>query len=103
MENISIVLKDNILIPVEEFSALNRCIQYSRLLTLIQKPIRTQYIIKQRVTEYVFEPEAFLLFKLISENILITWKTELTENLLNYQEIQINDEFFIRPYLTVKS
>lgn len=99
MKNISIILKNNILITVEEFKALNRYSDSGKMVVLIERlEYQFHLISKQRVVEYIFEPEAFTMFSIISQNILVSWDTELTKNLSNTQEVQIADNFFIQKY-----
>lgn len=69
------------------------------MLILIEKfDYQFHLISKQRVVEYIFEPEAFTMFKIISQNILVYWDTELTRNLSGLEEVQISDNFYIRKY-----
>jgi hypothetical protein len=99
MNEISIILKNNILIPVEEFRVLDRYSSMGRMWTLIQRPsIKSTSIITQRTVEYIFDPEALLIFHIVSQNILAKWDTELTRYLKPNEEYEITDTFYIRPY-----
>lgn len=76
--------------------------QYShsgKIWVLIHRPNALQpFITKQRVVEYIFEPESLTAFMMVSSNILAHWATNLTRNLLPYEEYQIKESIFIKPY-----
>ena len=99
MNEISVILKNNILIPIEEFRILDRYSCMGRMWTLIQRPSpKSSSIITQRTVEYIFDPEALLIFHIVSQNILAKWDTEKTRYLKPYEEFEITDSFYIRPY-----
>jgi len=99
MKEISIILKNNILIPIEEFRVLDRYSSTGRMWTLIQRPSsKNTPIITQRTVEYIFDPEALLIFHIVSQNILAKWDTEKTRYLKPYEEFEITESFYIRPY-----
>jgi len=95
---VSILLKDSRIITPEEFKALARYSSFGKVWTVIERPGYNQdhTIRKQLSSEYIFEPEALLVFKLISQNILAQWYTDNTRHLLPHQEFQIHDTLWIR-------
>lgn len=99
MREISIILKNNNLITSSEFKALERYSSCGRLWTVVHKPSN---LFPHKVTswglEYIFDPEAYTIFCLISNNILANWETEYTRNLNPYEEFYLKDSIFIRLY-----
>jgi len=99
MEEISIILRNNILITIEEFRILDRYSSSGRIWTLINRSPNTQYRIIQRVPEYVLDPDTLTFFRIISTNVLAYWNTEETRYLKPGQEFYIADNLAIRPYI----
>lgn len=98
MKEISVILKNNLLISKNEFSILIN-IEMGHIWSLVHKPtIEHPFIAKQRAIEYIFDPEIFTIFKLVSENVYVFWDTELTRNLTDHDEFHINDFLFIKHY-----
>lgn len=98
MDEISVILKNNVVVTIEEFRVLDRYSYSGKIWTLIEKPKNGNYVITLRAIEYIFDSEAFTVFKIISNNILAQWQTELTKNLGYNQEYTIKDGMTIRPY-----
>jgi len=87
------------MITVEEFRVLDRCSQYGRIWTLIQRPtVSNPSIIRYRTPEYIFDIEALTLFSIVSQNILVTWDTDITKDPRPDEEFHLKDSLFIRPY-----
>lgn len=98
MYEISILLKDARLLTQEEYKALVRYSSHGRVWTVIERyGQRLEYTARKLSPEYIFEPEALTLFRLISCNILAQWYTDNTRNLHPNQEFQIHDTLWIRP------
>lgn len=97
MQEISVILKNNILISVEEFRILDSYTCHGKIWSLIERRDNGG-IVKLRTVEYIFDPESFLLFRIISNNILAQWDTSLTKNLRYNEEFNIKDSLYIRPY-----
>ena len=95
MEEISLILKDNKVVSVEEFRILDRYACYGRIWTVIQ---RHPIIVRQRAVEYILDSETLLMFQIISANILATWHTDYTRNFGLNDEYCIGDSLFIRPH-----
>lgn len=98
MDEISVILKNNVAVTLEEFRILDRYSYSGKIWALIERPKHGNYVITLRAIEYIFDPESFTLFRIVSDNILVQWKTELTKNLEYNQEYNIKDSIFIRPY-----
>lgn len=99
MEEVSLILKNNILITLEEFRVLDRYSCPGKIWTLIHRPTTTQpYIGNNRAIEYIFDAEALTIFYIVSRNILATWDTNITRNLGPNDEFQIRESLFIKPY-----
>jgi len=98
MGDISIILRDTVHITPEEFKALGRYSCCGNIFTVIHRPGQPPTTIRFNRIEYVFDPEAFLLYKLAYNNILAQWATECTKELSPYQEYRIQDSLFIKPY-----
>lgn len=104
MKNVSVILKNNNIITIEEFRILDSYSYSSKIWILIQKPTsESPFVIRQRTVEYVFDPEFLTAFKIISQNVLAWWDTEKTVNLKPYEEYNIKDSLYIRPYLYLDS
>jgi hypothetical protein len=95
MNEISVILKNNTLVTVEEFRILDRYTCSGKLWTVIR---RDPYVVKLRAVEYIFDPETLLLFQIMSQNIFATWDTDFTKNLGPNDEYCIGNSTFIRPY-----
>jgi len=99
VNEISVILKNNVLVNVQEFRILDRFACTGRLWTLIHGATPVQpFLIRQRTIEYIFDPEALTVFCIVSNNILITWETNITKNLGPNDEFRLADSLFIRPY-----
>ena len=99
MNEISLILKNNISVSVDEFRALDRYSNSGRIWTLIHRPTSDiPFIIKQRTIEYIFDPEALTIFCIVSQNILATWDTDITKYLGPNEEFHLKDSLFLRPY-----
>lgn len=99
MKEISVILKNNVLITIEEFRILDQYSYTGKIWTLVQRPIDgNPKVITQRTIEYIFDNEALTLFGIVSTNILASWNTDITKNLEIGQEFQIKETLFIRPY-----
>jgi len=96
---ISIILRNNNTISLEEFRILDSYSYTGKILTLLQKPTAEQpYIIRQRTIEYIFDPESLIVFKIISQNILACWDTAITRNLGPRDEFYIGNSLWITYY-----
>jgi hypothetical protein len=95
VEEISLILRDNVHVSIEEFRILDRYTIDGRIWAIVQ---RHPYMIRHHAMEYIMEPETLLLFRLISPNILASWNTNLTKNLGANDEFTISESLFIRPY-----
>jgi len=99
VKEVSVILKNNVLITIEEFKILDRYSCPGKLWTLIQRPSTGgPYTITQRTVEYIFDHETLTMFGIISTNILAYWDTDITRDLRVGQEYQLKDTLFIRPY-----
>jgi hypothetical protein len=100
VSEVSVILK-NILITQDEFRVLDRCSSSGRIWTLTQRPTNENpYIVKRKTVEYIFDTEALTMFMIISNNVLVTWDTELTRHLVSDDEIRIRDSMYIRLYIS---
>lgn len=95
MKEVSIILKSNVLITIEEFRILDKYSFTGRMWVLIQKSPCT---VKQRTIEYIFDPETLTAFGMISNNILAKWETDSTKDLSYNDEFKISDYLYIQPY-----
>jgi len=94
---ISILLKDYKNATIAESSALNRYSSPGKTWTVVYRAQqRGALTVKFKSHEYIFESENFLLFKLISANILVHWYTENTRYLPPGREFQLKDELYIK-------
>jgi hypothetical protein len=99
VKEISVILKNNVLITDKEFKILNNYACPGKMWFLIQKSsIPGNYCARQRTVEYIFDWESLLYFKIVSCNILAYWDTEITKGLGVDQEYQIDVNLFIKPY-----
>jgi hypothetical protein len=98
VNEISLILKNNLLISIEEFRILDRYASEGRLWTLIHRPTEiVPYFIRYKTIEYIFYPEDLTIFCIVSNNILATWETDITKLLRPGQEFQLADSLFIEP------
>lgn len=99
MKEVSVILKNNLTISTEEFRALDRYSSNGKIwsLTYAPSPI-SPCKVRYRAIEYIFDPEALIIFYVISRNILVTWDTDITKNFGPNDELQIKDSLFIRLY-----
>lgn len=96
---ISIILKESINISIEEFRALDRCSEVGKIWLVIQRPTpASPNKITWHGTEYIFYPEDFTAFRLVSRNILLQWETMSTKFLQPDQEFQVKESIFLRHY-----
>lgn len=95
MSEVSVVLKDTRYPSQREYRALNRLASYTgRIWNVI---VKEDYgVSKYHSLEYTFESENFLIFKLISDNILGHWYTANTLGYKVDQEYQLNETSIIR-------
>jgi hypothetical protein len=98
MGEISIILRDSVHITPEEFKALGRYSCCGNIFTVIHKPKHPPAVMKFKRIEYIFDPEALLMYRLSFNNILAQWNTEWTKELPLYEEFRIQDTLYIRPY-----
>lgn len=97
MKNVSIILRNNNTITIEEFRILDTYTCASRIWTLIQKPTQEKpFVIRQRAVEYVFDQETLVAFRIISHNLLAWWDSDITKNLKPHEEYHIKDSLFLR-------
>lgn len=98
MEEVSIILKNHLLLTIEEFRVLENYSYTGQVWTLIQKSTDSSPLtIKHRRIEYIFDPESLTIFGLVSRNILAQWDTNLTRNLGPHDEFWLTDSMCIRP------
>ena len=101
MKEISLILKNNLLITIEEFRILDRYSCSGKIWTLIQKPTPiTPYKMSYRTVEYIFDSDAVTFFCIVSQNVLASWDTSQTKELGPDEEFCIKDSLFIRQYST---
>lgn len=99
MSDVSIILRNHVLMSIEEFRILDRYTSAENICTLIQRnKIPSPYIIRCKAVEYVLDEETFTFFHVVSNNILVYWNTELTRHLGPGEEFGITDTIFIRHY-----
>lgn len=96
MKEISVILKSNILVTIEEFRILDKYTCHENVRTLVYR--NPTYLFTQRTIEYVFDEETLTFFTVVSQNILAYWDFEYTKDLGPNDEFQIKDSLFIRPY-----
>jgi len=97
VKEVSVILKDNAAITIEEFRIIDRYLHYDKIRTLVYRPPDSNpYIYTQKTIEYVFDFDTLTLFFLVSRNILAYWDADLTRNL------KLNDEFHIRDYMFIR-
>ncbi len=94
MSEISIILKDIRVMTLPEYRALDRYASVGRTWVIVKR--ETYVTVSQRSLEYMFEPENFLLFRLVSNNILTQWFTNNTRRLKVGEEYQIDTNMYIR-------
>lgn len=96
MHEISIFLKNKLLITQEEYRILDKYSSPGKIWSIIHKPdLYTSYIIREKSLEYILDKETLFLLKLISQNILAYWDTNITRNLKDNEEYNIRDSLFI--------
>lgn len=99
MGEVSIILKESIDIPIQEYRALTRCSYPGHIWMVIHRP---SPVISYKLTwfgvEYIFGLEDFTAFRLVSNNILLQWETMATMNLQKGEEFQIQESIFLRHY-----
>ena len=100
MKDISVILKNNSLVTVEEFRILNKYACPGKMWTLMHR-VKQGYpqLITQRTVEYIFDGETLMLFSIVSTNVLAYWDTDQTRNLQVDQTYQINETLYIKPYV----
>jgi hypothetical protein len=100
VNEISVILKNNLLITTEEFKLLDRYSSCGKMWTLIYRPTTDiPYKITNRTVEYIFDPEALTMFCIVSQNVLASWETQCTRYLGPDDEFYLKDSMFIRPYI----
>jgi len=100
VKEISVILKNNLLITTEEFKLLDRYSCCGKMWTLIFRPTTDiPYKITNRAIEYIFDPEALTMFCIVSQNVLASWETQSTRYLGPDDEFYLKDSLFIRPYI----
>ncbi len=97
MNEVSLILKNQVLVSIEEFRILDRLACSGRIWTVIHT--HPNFITRQRTIEYIFDPEALTIFRIVSQNVLATWQTDVTKYLGPDDEYKLKDSLFIRPYL----
>lgn len=99
MNEISLILRNQISVTLEEFQLLERCSFQGKIWVLIQRPTPVlPYFCSYKTIEYIFDPEALTLFYIASRNVLATWDTNITRDFGPNDEFEIKDSLFIRPY-----
>ena len=98
MGEISIILRDSVHITPEEFRALGKYSFCGNIFTVIQRAGQPPLHARFRRLEYIFDPEGLLIYKLISNNVLAQWSTEITKELDPFQEYKLQDSLYIKPY-----
>lgn len=94
---ISVILKNNILITNEEFGVLNKYSSKGKIWKLVHQPTAiTPYVVKCKVIEYIFYPEDLTVFCIFSRNILATWDTSITRYFKPAEEFQLTECLFIK-------
>lgn len=102
VDEISLILKNTVLITLEEFRILDRYSCPGKIWTLIHRPTSIEpYIAHDRRIEYIFDAEALTIFYMVSRNVLATWNTDITRNLGPNDEYQIRESLFITPYSNI--
>jgi hypothetical protein len=98
--DISVILRNNNTISLEEFKILDSYSYTGKILTLLQKPTTDHtYIFRHKTIEYIFDYESLTVFKIISQNILAHWPAEITRNLGPKDEFYIGDNLWITYYI----
>ena len=99
MKEVSVILRNQLLITIEEFKILDNYAHSGKIWTLIHRPdYINSTLITERTVEYIFDPEALTFFTIISANILAHWDTVSTRNLKPDEEYHLKDSLYIRPY-----
>jgi hypothetical protein len=99
VKEVSVILRNQLLITIEEFKILDNYAHSGKIWTLIHRPdYINSTLITERTVEYIFDPEALTFFKIVSTNILAHWDTLQTLNLKPNEEYNIKDSLFIRQY-----
>ena len=99
MHEISIFLKNKLLITPEEYRILDNYSSPGKIWAIIHKPdTHTPYYIREKSLEYILDEETLFLLKIISQNILAYWDTDITRNLKDNEEYHIRDSLFISHY-----
>lgn len=98
MKEISLILKSNLFVTIEEFRILDRYSCPGKIWKLIERPNSMKpYMVSEKTIEYIFDPEALTFFYIVSTNILATWDTDITRGFGPNDELHIKDSLFIRP------
>jgi hypothetical protein len=98
VNEVSVILKNNILIDSVEFGILDRCATYGRFWILTHRHTADhQYVMRYKAVEYIFDPEALTIFRIASQNILATWDTAVTRHYRPGDVLQILDSTYISP------
>lgn len=91
------MLKEHIDLSTEDFRVLNRCSYVGHIWQVIRHPsLKFSYKMTWKGTEYIFGPEDYTVYKLVSKNILFEWDTTATKNLQVNQEYHINDSITLK-------
>ena len=99
VKEVSLILKKDSSMTIEEFRVLDRLACTGKIWTLIHRPVsRTPCISYERRVEYILDPEALTILYIVSTNILATWDTDLTVGFGPNDELHLRDSFFLRPY-----
>lgn len=100
MEEISLILKNYKEINQQEFRILNEFGRFGNFWYLVNRPkSKMDSICRQKIREYIFDIDSFMFFKLISQNILITWNTSFTKNLKVNEEFHLCDSLYLNVYV----
>ena len=96
MNEISIFLKNRLLTTKAEYRILENYTCPGKIWLILHKPTATSpYYIREKSLEYIMDIDTLLLFRLVSQNILAQWDTNITKNLKLHEEYHLCDSLFI--------
>jgi len=98
VEEVSLILKNNLTLTIEEFRILDRYSCAGRIWSIVYRNRQPPYILRYKSIEYILDPEAITMFGIVSDNILATWDTRITKNFGPEDELYLQDSIIIKPY-----
>jgi hypothetical protein len=100
MEEVSLILRSWQLLTDQEFRFLENYSQKGKVWTIISKTTNEHpFVARQLRREYIIEEVDLTAFCIISNNILASWQTCITQNLGPDEDFEVKKNLFIRYYI----